>query len=356
MSDCCQPEPEPEPDCCGGKTRRFDYLLWGSASIVLIAYSAHLLFGQQLAGGTFLHTFTAGVFDLMNRMWWGLAAGIFAMALLSKVPREFVMSILGTGGGFTGLLRAAGAGLMLDLCNHGILMVGAKFYERGASLGQVLAFLIASPWNSFSLTLILFALIGVPWTLTFIGLSMLVALITGSIVEILTTRGRLPTNPNTHALPADFKFFPEAKRQLRNTRFGLDFFTTALTTGLRESRMILRWILFGAVLTALLRALIPDHAFATWFGPTVTGLLLTLGATTIMEVCSEGSSPIAADLLNRAGAAGNAFTFLMAGAATDYTEIMVLKETTKHWKTALILPALTVPQVLVLGWVLNMAG
>ena len=34
-------------------------------------------------------------------------------------------------------------------------MVGAKLYERGASIGQVMAFLIASPWNSFSLTLTL---------------------------------------------------------------------------------------------------------------------------------------------------------------------------------------------------------
>ena len=49
----------------------------------------------------------------------------------------------------------------------------------------------------------------------------------------------------------------------------------------------------------------------------VLGLLLTLAAPTVIEVCSVGSSPIAADLLNRAGAPGNAFTFLMAGAATD---------------------------------------
>ena len=56
-------------------------------------------------------------------------------------------------------------------------MVGAKLYERGASIGQVMAFLIASPWNSFSLTLVLIALIGLPWTLTFIGLSMIVAVI-----------------------------------------------------------------------------------------------------------------------------------------------------------------------------------
>ena len=245
----------------------------------------------------FVGTFSMGVFELMNRMWWGIAFGILAMAMLSKVPREFVMSVLGTGGGFSGLLRAAGAGLMLDLCNHGILMVGAKLYERGASLGQLFAFLIASPWNSFSLTLILFALIGLPWTLAFIGLSMVVALVTGMVVEIMTKRGRIPANPNAVDLPADFRFFPEAKRRLAETKFGGAFFWGALKTGVVESKMILRWILFGAVLTALLRALVPDDAFATWFGPTLAGLFLTLLATTVLEVCSEGSSPIAADLL-----------------------------------------------------------
>jgi hypothetical protein len=43
----------------------------------------------------------------------------------------------------------------------------------------------------------------------------------------------------------------------------------------------------------------------------------------------------------------------MSGAATDYTEIMVLKETTKSWKATFALPLLTTPQVLVIAWILN---
>lgn len=239
MSNCCNSDENPTPsgDCCGGERKkgRPDFLLWGSAGLVILGYLAHLLFAQSLAGSPFLQKYTMGVFELMNRMWWGLAAGILAMAVLSKVPREFVMSILGSGGGFSGLLRATGAGLMLDLCNHGILMVGAKFYERGASLGQVIAFLIASPWNSLSLTLILFALIGVPWTLAFIGLSMLVALVTGMVVESLVRQGRLPSNPNSKELPEGFRFFPEAKRRFQSTRFDKTFLWSALKTGLIES-------------------------------------------------------------------------------------------------------------------------
>ena len=56
-----------------------------------------------------------------------------------------------------------------------------------------------------------------------------------------------------------------------------------------------------------------------------------------MEVCSEGSTPIAADLLTRAKAPGNSFAFLMTGVSTDYTEIMVLKDTTRSLKVALFL-------------------
>ena len=43
----------------------------------------------------------------------------------------------------------------------------------------------------------------------------------------------------------------------------------------------------------------------------------------------------------------------MTGVATDYTEIMVLRETTGGWKIPLFLPLLTVPQVLLIAWIMN---
>lgn len=81
------------------------------------------------------------------------------VGLLDRILRDLVVSALGQGGTVKGIVRATAAGVMLDLCSHGILMVGTKLYERGASLGQLMAFLIASPWNSLSLTIILITLI-----------------------------------------------------------------------------------------------------------------------------------------------------------------------------------------------------
>ena len=337
--------------CCGGSRKHFDWIYWSCFIVIVAAYLGHFFFHASLTGR--LGIFTHGVFELMNKMWWGIAIGIAALGFLTAVPREFVSAVLGRGGSITGLFRATAAGLLLDLCNHGILMVGMKLYERGASIGQVFAFLIASPWNSLSLTLILVALIGIKWTLVIIALSAVIALITGFIADRLVRLGVLPANPHTEDLPADFRFWPEARRRWAAVKLDRAFFLLTARTAITESRMILRWIFLGTIMAGALRALMPADAFAQWFGPGMVGLLLTLVAATIIEVCSEGSSPIAADLFTRAGAPGNGFTFLMAGACTDATEFMTLRETTRTWKLPFALPLLTVPQILLIAILLN---
>ena len=43
----------------------------------------------------------------------------------------------------------------------------------------------------------------------------------------------------------------------------------------------------------------------------------------------------------------------MAGAATDYTEILSLRETTRSWRATLALPLISTPQVVLLGWLIQ---
>lgn len=367
---CCETEPDTSADkqcakaatpschsgeeagdgCCETPARR-DYFLWTCILVVAIAYPVGA-FGPH-DHDSVLGIFTGGVFELFNAMWWGIALGIIFVGLLSRVPRELVMGILGRDGGIHGLFRATLAGVFLDLCSHGILAVGMKLYERGATVGQVMAFLLASPWNSFSLTLILFGLIGVGWTLLFILLSLVIGLTSGLIFDALVTRGTLPDNPWRESLGEE-RPLGEMWREMRQSmRLSLTGTTDILKEGFAGSRVVIRWSLFGLILAGAIRALVPEDAFAVWFGATFAGLWLTLLATTVIEVCSEGSTPIAADLMNRADAPGNAFTFLMAGVATDYTEVMSIRDTTRSWKIALFLPLITVPQVIVIGFILN---
>jgi len=331
-----------------------DWLLWGCALAIVSLYGAHWLLADAIAGLPWLPEIARSAFEFMNTIWWGIAAGIVMISLLGRVPREFVMQVLGTRRGLRGLWRATLAGLLLDLCSHGILMVGARLYERGASTGQVMAFLVSSPWNSLSMTLILIALVGLPWTIGFVVLSMVVALVTGACFDRLVAAGTLPGNPRRAELPEDFRFWREARRRLRDTPVTPAFLRDMFADGLMESRMVVRWILFGVLLASLVRGFVPPELFGTLFGPTLLGLAATIGVATLLEVCSEGSTPIAADIVERAAAPGNGFAFLMGGVATDYTEILVLRDATRSWKVALFLPLVALPQVLLLAWLINL--
>ncbi len=337
--------------CCSAGRSRGDYLLWGSAVACCVGLLLHL---TGFAKIKWLAGYSHAVTGLIGQMWWGIVLGLIVVGLLERLPREIVIHALGARRGTVGIGRAILAGLLLDLCNHGILLVAMSLYRRGASLGQTIAFLVASPWNSLSLTLVLVALVGLPWTLVFLLCSALVAFGAGVTVDQLVNCGRLRENPYRCMIPEGFRLWPQLKKAFAGAKLASPRNLLAtMILGVKESRMILRWLFFGVVLAGLIQALVPTQIMRDWFGPSLVGLAFTLVAATVIEVCSEGSTPIAADLFNRANAPGNAFAFLMAGAATDYTEMMVLRETTGRWSSTLILPALTVPQVFLIGWVMN---
>ncbi len=349
-----------DKSCCKDKKKekkkRIDYFLWATFVVLVLAYVYSYVGGLGFFTNEATSVFSDSIYELMNKMAWGLLLGIVFVGLLKHMPREFLAGVLGRGGTFSGILRATGAGILLDLCSHGVLLVGMQLYKKGASLGQTMAFLIASPWNSLSLTFVLWALIGFWWTLIFLLVSMVIGIVSGLFFDYLVRRGKLPKNTNTLDLPKNFSLKKEAKELLKNVSVRPRALVRVVVDGLLGSRMILRWIFFGVILASLIRTFISPEHFATYFGPSVVGLALTILVATILEVCSEGSTPIAADLLTRAGAPGNSFAFLMTGVSTDYTEILSLKETTGSWKTAFFLPLITLPQVIIIAWIINQIG
>jgi uncharacterized membrane protein YraQ (UPF0718 family) len=215
-----------------------------------------------------------------------------------------------------------------------------------------MAFLIASPWNSLSMTVILWSLVGLKWTLLVLALSFVVALISGMLFDQLVRNKVLKKNPYEEDF-IDSCIKTEIKNWLSSIKWNFTSLCRTLKNGLSESRMLLRWIFLGVVLSALIRTFVSADIFQQYFGPTLLGLGATLIAATIIEVCSEGSIPIASDFLLRAAAPGNTFAFLMTGVATDYTEVMAIRETTRSWKVAMFLPLLVVPQVVLIAMLMN---
>ncbi|MDH5723329.1 MAG: permease [Alphaproteobacteria bacterium] len=350
---CCHSDNKHNPHRTHAK--RFDVFYHGSILVLVTTIALHFILSFADASPSVLHHFAMACLELLGSMWWGIVLGIVAVGIIGKIPREFFTGLMGRDDSFGGLVRAVGGGLVLDLCSHGILIVAAKLYERGVSLAQVVAFLVASPWNSFSLTLVLIGLIGFKWTFLYILGSMVIALLTGMVMQTMTKSGALPQNPNKTDHQENFVLKDEIKILWSRASFTKATISDVIFSGWHDGRMIVKWLLFGTILAASIRTFIPQDIFQDWFGPTMAGLLLTVIAATFIEICSEGSAPIASELVVAAQAPGNGFAFLMAGVATDYTEILVVREFSGSWKVALFIPLITVPQVLFIGWLMNMA-
>ena len=112
------------------------------------------------------------------------------------------------------------------------------------------------------------------------------------------------------------------------------------------------WKQLGLLLSAVLGTLVPHEMFMRFLGPTAAGLLATLLVAAVIEVCSEGTAPLAFELYRHTGAFGNAFAFLMGGVVTDVTELGAIW-TNVGRRTTVWLVGVTLPLVFGLGWVLN---
>ena len=351
---CCPSSTQPH---CHDDNKKMDVIFSLSMLVLILTIGGNaILHFLSISAPDYLHDFAHASSQILMTMWWGVAIGIVVIGFMNKIPREYFTNIMGRSETFSGLIRAVFGGLFLDLCCHGILLVAAKLYERGVSYAQVVTFLVSSPWNSVSLTLVLVGLIGLKFTLLYILGSMVIAVITGVILQQLTKSGFFPENPNTPETPENVSLMGGMKNAFKNARPSIKGTMEILSNGWADGKTIIKWLLFGTIIAASLRTFVPTDVFAEWLGPNVLGLFITLLVATIIEICSEGSAPVAGEIVTTAHAPGNGFTFLMAGVATDYTELLAIKEFTGKWAFAFAVPLITVPQILLIGWLLNMAG
>ena len=270
------------------------------------------------------------------------------------VPREYIVRLL-SGPRKRVIIRSTLLGFLASSCSHGCLALTLELYRKGASIPAAVSFLLASPWASMSLTFILISLFGMKGLLI-IGCSLAIAFVTGLIFQRLARRGLIESNPHTVPLDEGFAIWHDLSmraRQYRWTARQIAADVRGVFTGIMPlGRMVLGWFQLGLIVSAVLGGLVPHGVFAKFLGPSLSGLLLTMTAAAIVEVCSEGTAPLAFELYRHTGALGNAFAFLMGGVVTDYTELGALWRNVGR-RTVVWMMAVTLPLVIGVGWLLN---
>ena len=303
----------------------------------------------------FLVPFRKSFLMYLRTIWWAVAAGLFLGGIIDYyVPQEYISKILSRKRPTT-IFNAVFLGFLMSACSHGILALSIQLHKKGASNPAVVSFLLASPWANFTITVMLISLFGLKGLFIILA-ALIVAINTGFIFMFLEKKGLIEKNKNIVEVREEFSILRDFRMRAKNYKFGSKSIITdsegIIKGTLALSDMVLWWIILGILIASFAGAYIPVHFFHKFMGPTLLGLMVTLGLATIIEVCSEGSSPLAFEIYRQTQALGNSFVFLMAGVATDYTEIGLLW-TNVGRRTAMWLPVITVPQVVALGYMMN---
>jgi len=295
------------------------------------------------------------IIEYLSLIWWAVLLGLLIGGVIDYfIPREYISKTLAKREKKT-LFTAVIFGFLMSACSHGILAIAIQLYKKGASIPAVIAFLMAAPWANLAYTILLFSLFGMKAIYIIIS-AIIIALITGFAYQILDISGKIEKNPHTLKVKGDFSIRQDIRNRIREYKFSIDSISKAVKGVLDGSwaltTMIVWWILIGVLIASFIGTYIPHDIFMRYAGPSLLGLFITLIAATIIEVCSEGSSPIAFEIFKQTGAFGNSFVFLMAGVATDYTEIGILWSNIGK-RTALYLPLIAGPQIILLGYLFN---
>jgi hypothetical protein len=309
-----------------------------------------------------LHPFADAFYEYFMMIWWAILLGFLIGGIIDYfIPQTYIEKYLSLHKRKT-IFYAISLGFLMSACSHGILAIAMELYKKGANTSAVIAFLLASPWANLPVTILLFGFFGLN-ALLLIFSALLIAATTGMIYIELEKKGLIECKHCTNGIDTDhhlelknFSVKNDIKKRFESFQWTKDNITQSLKKTLQGSwslaNMMLWWLIIGMFMASFARAYIPQDLFQTYMGPSILGLAVTLIFATIIEVCSEGTAPLAFEIFTKTGAFGNSFLFLMAGVSTDYTEIGLIWQNIGK-KAALFLPLITVPQILILGYLFN---
>ncbi len=291
--------------------------------------------------------------------------GFFLSGLIHEfVPAEWVEKHLGNRG-IKPLLYTTLLGTVLPICCWGSLPVAFSLYQKGAKLGPVLAFLVATPATSISALLVCFALLGIKFTIFIFFAVILMGLVVGAIGNFLRWEPKreveamaLATDPvcgmrvdRSNSTRTEYKgrtyYFccphcqavfekepakyaaeeekgeeKEGERKSTKERMS-SVFRYAFVEMVREMGPEL---ILGLLLAALVAAVTPVGKFVGDYLGGGFGYLFSLIFGLIMYICSTASVPLVHAFISQGMNLGAGMVLLLVGPITSWGTILVLRK------------------------------
>jgi len=285
-----------------------------------------------------------------------LALGFFLSGLIHEfLPAGWVERHL-SGRGIKPIVYATLVGTALPICCMGSLPVAVSLRQKGASLGPVLAFLVATPATSISALLVCYALLGVKFTAFIFAAVIVMGLVIGLVGNSIKVKTKASTSQNELAVDPICGMNVEIEKAVRTDYREKSYFfccshcqqtfegspqeyseTNARNTAHRMKHA-LRYafvdmvkeigpeLLLGLALAALVVAITPVGKFVGDYFSGILGYLFSLGFGLAMYICSTASIPLVHAFTSQGMNIGAGMVLLIVGPITSWGAILVLRK------------------------------
>jgi len=310
-----------------------------------------------------------------------LVIGFFLSGLINEfIPAGWVERHLG-GKGIRPLLYSTFVGTVLPICCIGSLPVAISLHQKGARLGPVLSFLVATPATSISALLVCYGLLGIKFTVYIFFAVIVMGLIMGVIGNQFRAKPKTPLQSGLATDPI-CGMQVETDKALKTERNGEVYYfccshcQQAFEESQGESVLIHQMeltprlkhvfryafvdmpkeigleLLLGLALAALVATITPVGKFIGDYLGGGFGYPFSLIFGLMMYICSTASVPLVHAFISQGMNIGAGMVLLMVGPVTSWGTILVLR---KEFGGRILLVYLVVISVisLTLGYVFS---
>jgi uncharacterized membrane protein YraQ (UPF0718 family) len=267
----------------------------------------------------FTHAFLHYLYEILP----ALAIGFFISGLVHElIPEDKVLKYLGTGG-IKPIFYSTLIGTLLPICCWGTLPIAVSFYKKGAKLGPILAFLVATPATSISALLVAYSVLGLRFAIyiffAVIVMGVIVGLVGDRIKHVRRTPAENISCPHCELDPAHMHKHEKktiARRAISALKYAFIVLPkeigVELLIGILLAAVVSTYIPLGQLIRSYLSGRL-GYPFAVVFG------ILTY-------ICSTATVPFVDSLIQQGMSMGAGMTLLLIGPVTSYGTLLVLKK------------------------------
>lgn len=251
-----------------------------------------------------------------------LAIGFLISGFVHElIPEDAVLKYLGANG-IMPILCSTLIGTFLPVCCWGSLPIAVSFYKKGAKLGPILAFLVATPATSISALLVAYSVLGLGFTIYIF----FAVIIMGVSIGLIGNSIKYTPKPAVNVTCPHCEMNPGHEKEDKKKTFKEKIIASLRYAYIDLPKEIGLELLIGLILAAIVATYLPIGNLIKTYLSGWLGYIFSVVFGLLMYICSTASVPLIDSLMRQGMNHGAAMTLLLIGPVASYGTILVLRK------------------------------